>query len=91
MRTALVQVAAGILDEGLEPGEAVARRRLHPTPGRVQLEPGFAEPTVEALERAGFQPRVWPAQHHFFGGVSAVTPSGAAGDPRRSGAAMTGL
>jgi hypothetical protein len=31
--------------------------------------------------------RVWPAQHHFFGGVSLVTPSDAAGDPRRSGAA----
>jgi len=42
---------------------------------------------VAALEREGFAVRVWPAQHHFFGGVSLVTPNDAAGDPRRSGAA----
>ena len=89
LRSALVQVVAGILDEGLGPNEAVTRPRLHPTPGQVQLEPGFSEPTVAALEEAGFEPRVWPGPHHFFGGVSAVTPSGAAGDPRRSGAAVT--
>ena len=89
LRTALVQVAAGILDEGLEPAEAISRPRLHSAGGRVQLEPGFDEETVSALERAGFEPRVWPAQHHYFGGVSAVTPNAAAGDPRRSGAAAT--
>jgi hypothetical protein len=31
--------------------------------------------------------RRWPAQHHYFGGVSAITRTDAAGDPRRSGAA----
>ena len=31
--------------------------------------------------------RVWPDRHHYFGGVSVVTRTGAAGDPRRSGAA----
>jgi gamma-glutamyltranspeptidase / glutathione hydrolase len=87
LRSALVQVVAGILDEGLPPGEAVARPRLHAAGGRVQLEPGFSEATVGALEREGFGVRVWPAQHHFFGGVSLVTPNAAAGDPRRSGAA----
>jgi gamma-glutamyltranspeptidase/glutathione hydrolase len=39
------------------------------------------------MERAGFTVRVWPALHHYFGGVSLVSRSGAAGDPRRSGAA----
>jgi gamma-glutamyltranspeptidase/glutathione hydrolase len=87
LRSALVQVAAGILDEGVPPSEAVARPRLHAAGGRVQLEPGFSEATVGALEREGFGVRVWPAQHHFFGGVSLVTPNAAAGDPRRSGAA----
>jgi hypothetical protein len=53
----------------------------------VQLEPGFADATVGALEHEGFEVRVWPARHHFFGGVSLVTPNDAAGDPRRSGAA----
>jgi len=87
LRGALIQVAAGVLDEGLPPGEAVARPRLHASGGRVQLEPGFSEASVAALEREGFAVRVWPAQHHFFGGVSLVTPNDAAGDPRRSGAA----
>src|SRR2546430_6522949 len=87
LRSALIEVAAGVLDEGLPAGEAVARPRLHAAGGRVQLEPGFSDATVSALERKGFEVRVWPAQHHFFGGVSLVTPSDAAGDPRRSGAA----
>jgi gamma-glutamyltranspeptidase/glutathione hydrolase len=89
LRSALVQVAAGILDEGLAPAEAVARSRLHPAGGRVQLEPGFEDSTVDALAASGYEPRVWATRHHFFGGVSVVTPEGAAGDPRRSGAAAT--
>jgi hypothetical protein len=39
------------------------------------------------LEAAGWEVREWPAQHHYFGGVSAITPTGGAGDPRRSGEA----
>jgi gamma-glutamyltranspeptidase / glutathione hydrolase len=89
LRSALVQVVSGVLDEGLSPVEAVERPRLHPAAGRVQLEPGFGEAAISALAGAGYEPRVWPAQHHFFGGVSVVTPDGAAGDPRRSGAAAT--
>jgi len=87
LRSALIEVAAGVLDEGLPPSEAVARPRLHAAGGRIQLEPGFSDATVAALERQGFDVRVWPSQHHFFGGVSLVTPNDAAGDPRRSGAA----
>ena len=87
LRSALIEVAAGVLDEGLPAGDAVTRPRLHAAGGRVQLEPGFSDATVSALERRGFEVRVWPAQHHFFGGVSLATPSDAAGDPRRSGAA----
>jgi gamma-glutamyltranspeptidase/glutathione hydrolase len=89
LRSALVQVVAAVLDEGLAPADAIERPRLHPAAGRVQLEPGFSDEAIAALERAGFEPRVWPARHHFFGGVSVVTPSGAASDPRRSGGAAT--
>jgi gamma-glutamyltranspeptidase/glutathione hydrolase len=87
LRSALIQVAAGVLDEDLTSSEAVARPRLHAVGRRVQLEPGFSDVTVAALEDEGFEVREWPAQHHFFGGVSLVTPNDAAGDPRRSGAA----
>jgi gamma-glutamyltranspeptidase / glutathione hydrolase len=87
LRSALVQVLATVLDEGLSPGEAVDRPRLHPTQSVVQMEPGFPAGVPEALEAAGFAVRHWPERHHYFGGVSLVNRSGAAGDPRRSGAA----
>jgi gamma-glutamyltranspeptidase / glutathione hydrolase len=86
LRSAFVQVAAGILDEGLPPAEAVSRGRLHPAAGLVHLEPGFEDSVAVALEQSGFEVRSWPAPHHYFGGVSVVTRTGAAGDPRRSGA-----
>jgi gamma-glutamyltranspeptidase / glutathione hydrolase len=87
LRSAVVQVLSGILDEGLSPGDAVDRPRLHPVGDLLHLEPGFPDGVPEAMERAGFALRIWPAPHHYFGGVSLVSRSGAAGDPRRSGAA----
>lgn len=87
LRSALVQVLSGLLDEGLSPRDAVDRPRLHPVGDLVHLEPGFSDRVPGAMERAGFRVRVWPAKHHYFGGVSLISRSGAAGDPRRSGAA----
>lgn len=87
LRSALVQVVAGVLDEGLSARDAVERPRLHPVGDLVHLEPGFPDHVPEDLEAAGFAVRPWPALHHYFGGVSAVSRSGAAGDPRRSGSA----
>jgi gamma-glutamyltranspeptidase/glutathione hydrolase len=89
LRGALLQVVSGILDEGLDPQVAVSRPRLHPAAGLVHLEPGFPQEVPAALEAAGFEVRAWPAQHHYFGGVSVVGASRAAGDPRRSGSAAT--
>jgi gamma-glutamyltranspeptidase/glutathione hydrolase len=85
LRSCLLQVVAGILDERLGAQVAVDRPRLHPVGPLVHLEPGVADETLAALETAGYETRVWPAQHHYFGGVSVVTPSDAAADPRRSG------
>jgi gamma-glutamyltranspeptidase/glutathione hydrolase len=87
LRSALVQVLAGTLDEGLSAAEAVERPRLHRAAGVVHLEPGFPDEVPTALEAAGYDVREWPGRHHYFGGVSVVTRTGAAGDPRRSGAA----
>jgi gamma-glutamyltranspeptidase/glutathione hydrolase len=87
LRSALVQVLAGILDEGLPADEAVSRPRLHPTSGVVHLEPGFGDDVTATLQEQGLEVREWPDRHHYFGGVSVVTRSGAAGDPRRSGSA----
>jgi gamma-glutamyltranspeptidase / glutathione hydrolase len=85
LRSALVQVVAGILDEGLDPEAAVTRPRLHPAAGLVHVEPGLEPDVAPALEAAGYEVRAWPAQHHYFGGVSVIGRDGCAGDPRRSG------
>ena len=87
LRTALVSVAAGILDEGLAPQVAVDRPRVHPADGVVNAEPGADEGGLRMLEASGRTVRRWPERHHYFGGVSAIGRTGAAADPRRSGAA----
>jgi gamma-glutamyltranspeptidase/glutathione hydrolase len=87
LRSALVQVLSSVLDEGLGLGDAIARPRLHPGGAIVHLEPGFDAAVPPALDASGWEVRAWPAQHHYFGGVSAITPTGGAGDPRRSGEA----
>ena len=89
LRTALVGVAAGILDEGLEPAAAVTRPRFHRAGGVVNAEPGVDERALEELAASGLSVRRWPGAHHYFGGVSLIGASGAAGDPRRSGRAST--
>ncbi|MGH3092778.1 MAG: gamma-glutamyltransferase [Gaiellaceae bacterium] len=88
LRPALAQVLSGILDEGLLPQEAVDRPRMHSTGELVHLEPGFQPEAVAALETEGYSVKRWDALHHYFGGVSLVARSGAAADPRRSGASL---
>jgi gamma-glutamyltranspeptidase/glutathione hydrolase len=89
LRTALLGVIAGILDEGLSAADAVSRPRFHPAPEVVNAEPGVDEAALALLEEGGRPVRRWPAPHHYFGGVSVVSRSGSAGDPRRNGAAAT--
>ena len=88
LRTALVAVTAGVLDEEVAPREAVERPRLHPTGGTVNAEPGVDEDGLAELERRGRHVRRWPSRHHYFGGVSLVARAGPAADPRRDGAAV---
>lgn len=87
LRTALTGVAAGILDEGLAPQDAIDRPRVHRAGNVVNAEPGVNGDALAELERRGLDVRRWPARHHYFGGVSVVALSGAAADPRRSGTA----
>jgi len=87
LRSALVQVLTGVLDEGLKPQSAVERPRLHPVGEVVHVEPGFAPAALEALEDQGKLVRRWPDFHHYFGGVSASGRAGLAADPRRGGSA----
>jgi gamma-glutamyltranspeptidase/glutathione hydrolase len=89
LRTALVSVLAGILDEGVDPQEAVDRPRLHPAGADVHAEPGVDQAALGQLEAQGRTIVRWPDLHHYFGGVSCVGRAGAAADPRRDGAALT--
>ena len=73
LRSALVQVAAGILDEGLDPQEAVSQPRLHPAAGLVHLEPGF--PTR-------CPPRSRPPGSRFAPGRRGITTSEASASSR---------
>src|SRR5581483_5253493 len=86
LRTALVGVLSGIVDERLDPQDAVDRPRVHVSGGVVNAEPGVDEGALQLLEQSGLAVRRWPALHHYFGGVSGVGRQGAAADPRRSGA-----
>jgi gamma-glutamyltranspeptidase / glutathione hydrolase len=86
LRTALLTVAAGVLDEELDPGTAVERPRLHPTDAAVNAEPGVDEEGLALLEAHGRTVRRWPELHHYFGGASLAARTGLAADPRRSGA-----
>jgi gamma-glutamyltranspeptidase/glutathione hydrolase len=88
LRTALVGVAAGILDEGLEPQEAVDRPRVHRAGDVVNAEPGVDEAALAELHRRGLHVRRYPGRHHYFGGVSLVSRRGPAADPRRDGLAL---
>jgi gamma-glutamyltranspeptidase / glutathione hydrolase len=88
LRTALATVLAAILDEGLDAETAVALPRVHPTSQLVDAEPDVDEGALTTLEAGGRTVRRWDRLHHYFGGVSCVGRAGAAGDPRRSGAAL---
>jgi gamma-glutamyltranspeptidase / glutathione hydrolase len=88
LRTALATVLAAILDEGLDAETAVSLPRVHPTRELVDAEPGVDEAALTMLEESGRTVRRWDHLHHYFGGVSCVGRAGAAGDPRRSGAAL---
>lgn len=88
LRTAIVGVAAGILDEGVEPQAAVDRPRFHRQDGVVNAEPGVDDQALAALEERGLQVHRWPELNYYFGGVSLVSRWGPAADPRRSGHAL---
>lgn len=91
IRSAILQVLVNLLvfDMGLE--GAVSAPRLHLEGDRLDLESGFSDPALEALEAEWPGLKLWSGVNLFFGGVHAVERLGngefrAAGDPRRGGA-----
>jgi len=94
IRSAVLQVLSGILDRGLSLEESVALPRLHAEGARLEIEGGFGEGVLSALQRMWPDHRAWPGPNLFFGGVhvAAWGPRGGigAGDPRRAGVAGVG-
>lgn len=84
---ALAQVLSTVIVDGQAPGDAVQAPRLHPVAGVVHAEPGYDESALAALQADGWEVVRWQGRHHYFGGVGLICATGAAGDPRRDGAA----
>lgn len=89
IRTALLQVLAGVVDQRRPLVDAVAAPRLHWDGSELHVEPGWSDDALAALA-ARWPLRRWAAHDLYFGGVHAVAPGEAAGDPRRGGVAARG-
>jgi gamma-glutamyltranspeptidase/glutathione hydrolase len=86
IRTAMLQVISNVLDHGMPLAEAVGAPRTHWDGEHLQVEPGYDQSQLGALERRVSTNR-WTRTSVYFGGVHAVaSPGEAAGDPRRGGA-----
>ena len=89
IRTALLQVLAGVVDQGRDLAAAVEAPRLHWDGEQLHVEPGWSDEVVAALE-ARWPLRRWSQRDLYFGGVHAVARGAAAGDSRRGGSAASG-
>ncbi len=96
IRSAILQTVVRVVEQGMDPGEAIAAPRLHSEAGLVQAEPGIDEAALARLEARGVAVARRPEINLFFGGVQAVARDPATGalsgggDPRRGGAVAFG-
>lgn len=91
IRSAVLQVLIGMLDDDLDPASAIKRPRIHLENNRLDAEPGIDESTLERLGRRFDEVKAWPSSNMFFGGVHVAERNiktgrfRGAGDPRRGG------
>jgi gamma-glutamyltranspeptidase/glutathione hydrolase len=94
IRSAILQTAVRVLEDGMDAGDAVRAGRLHFEAGTVQAEPGVDEAGLADLERRGVPVVRWKRENLYFGGAQAVARVPASGelsgggDPRRGGAVV---
>lgn len=87
IRSAILQALLAHAVWQLDITHAVQAPRLHVEGDRLWFEvPGWSEAAVVALQTGWPDATRFDALNMFFGGVHAVTPHAAAGDPRRGGA-----
>jgi len=91
IRTALVQVIAGVVDQRRTLAATVEAPRLHWDGTTLHVEPGWRDEVVQALAERWPVTR-WAERDLYFGGVHAVVPGReAAADARRGGHATVRL
>ena len=92
IRTAILHTLLGVLLDAVDVPDAVALPRFHVATGGgravAHAEPDLPGDECAALAAAGYELNRWQRRNHYFGGVSAVGPAGAAGDPRRDGVGL---
>lgn len=92
IRTALLQVISAIQDFNFDLSHGVELPRIHFENDLLNMEPGFSEGAITAMQAAHENHKMWDNLNLFFGGVHGVMfdPKNstliAAGDPRRGGA-----
>jgi len=94
IRSAILQVLTNVLEFNMGLEQAVNAPRLHLEGSQVNVETGFSETALEALQAEWPGVKHWPGTNLFFGGVHAVERLAngefqAAGDPRRGGTVAT--
>jgi len=90
IRSAILQVLLARIFGGMDLDQAVQSPRLHVEGSTLWYEaPGFSDAALEALASGWPDATRFDAPSMFFGGVHAVSPDAAAGDPRRGGATVT--
>ena len=92
LRSAILQVVLHHLAGGMDLESATRHPRMHMERGVLDVEPGFANELLDALDSAGLDVNRWPESNLYFGGVHAAAQDqhgrfSAAGDPRRGGIA----
>ncbi len=86
IRTAITQVLSSIVDFGIPVQKAVESPRIHWDGEVMQVEPGYSQESIDALQK-NWPVNSWSAIDVYFGGVHTVIPYKAGGgDPRRGGA-----
>jgi gamma-glutamyltranspeptidase/glutathione hydrolase len=94
IRSAILETAVRVLEQGMDAGEAVRAPRLHFEDGTVQAEPGVDEEGLARVENQRIPVVRWERQNLYFGGVQAVARDpetgelSGGGDPRRGGAVV---
>lgn len=95
IRSAVLQVALGIIDFGFDVKKAIEAPRLHCEDDIVEVEAGFDTEAVDQLSQAGYKVNIWKEKNLFFGGAQGVERDpetgqlSGAGDSRRGGVAAT--